>query len=85
MPRSIYPEEVRETLDELEEDLLEPYESEPDSEVEELGAVEEVEAEEAPQADESVYSEDFVRVYLHEMGAVPLLDKKGEVDLARRM
>ncbi len=85
MPRSIYPEEVRETLDELEEDLLEPFESEPDPEVEELGAVEEVEAEEAPQTDESVYSEDFVRVYLHEMGAVPLLDKKGEVDLARRM
>jgi RNA polymerase primary sigma factor len=85
MPRSIYPEEVREPIEELEEDLLEPFDSEPDSEVEELGAAEELEAEEAPQADESVYSEDFVRVYLHEMGAVPLLDKKGEVDLARRM
>ena len=45
------------------------------------------EAEEfAPAAgEESVYTDDPVRVYLREMGAVPLLTRQGEVDLARRM
>ncbi len=50
--------------------------------------------EEAPEADdlhatqaleESVYTDDPVRVYLREMGAVPLLTREGEVELARRM
>ena len=36
-------------------------------------------------ADEAVYTDDPVRVYLREMGAVPLLTREGEVDLARRM
>src|ERR1700676_277475 len=35
--------------------------------------------------EESVYADDPVRVYLHEMGAIPLLTREGEVDLARRM
>ena len=35
--------------------------------------------------DEAVYTDDPVRVYLREMGAVPLLNREGEVDLARRM
>ncbi len=35
--------------------------------------------------DESIYTDDPVRVYLREMGAVPLLTREGEVDLARRM
>ena len=35
--------------------------------------------------DEAVYTDDPVRVYLREMGAVPLLTREGEVDLARRM
>jgi RNA polymerase primary sigma factor len=48
----------------------------------------------APEADflhphapveESIYTDDPVRVYLREMGAVPLLTREGEVDLARRM
>ena len=34
---------------------------------------------------ESIYSDDPVRVYLREMGAIPLLTREGEVDLARRM
>jgi RNA polymerase primary sigma factor len=38
-----------------------------------------------PAAEESVYIEDPVRVYLRETGAVPLLTREGEVDLARRM
>ncbi len=38
----------------------------------------------APQ-EESLYTDDPVRVYLREMGAVPLLTRDGEVDLARRM
>src|SRR5713226_3861595 len=37
------------------------------------------------QVEESIYTDDPVRVYLHEMGAVPLLMREGEVDLARRM
>src|SRR3982751_6968580 len=44
---------------------------------------------EDPQAnqhvEESIYTDDPVRVYLREMGAVPLLTREGEVDLARRM
>ncbi len=39
----------------------------------------------APQAEDSIYTDDPVRVYLREMGAVPLLTREGEVDLARRM
>jgi RNA polymerase primary sigma factor len=34
---------------------------------------------------ESIYADDPVRVYLREMGAIPLLTREGEVDLARRM
>ncbi len=36
-------------------------------------------------AEESIYTDDPVRVYLREMGSVPLLTRQGEVDLARRM
>src|ERR1700749_2270717 len=35
--------------------------------------------------EESISTDDPVRVYLREMGAVPLLTREGEVDLARRM
>ena len=35
--------------------------------------------------EEAVFTDDPVRVYLREMGAVPLLTREGEVDLARRM
>jgi RNA polymerase primary sigma factor len=35
--------------------------------------------------EESIYTDDLVTVYLREMGAVPLLVREGEVDLARRM
>ena len=37
------------------------------------------------QVEESIYTDDPVRVYLSEMGAVPLLTRQVEVDLARRM
>src|SRR5882757_9091826 len=37
------------------------------------------------QVEESIYTDDPVRVYLREMGAVPLLTREGEVQLARRM
>ena len=42
---------------------------------------------EYPQAlvEESIYTDDPVRVYLREMGSVPLLTRQGEVELARRM
>ena len=36
-------------------------------------------------AEESIYTDDPVRVYLREMGAVPLLTRDGEVNLARKM
>jgi RNA polymerase primary sigma factor len=40
----------------------------------------------APQhVEESIYTDDPVRVYLREMGAVPLLTREGEVSLARKM
>ncbi len=39
----------------------------------------------AAPVEESIYTDDPVRVYLREMGAVPLLTREGEVDLARRM
>ncbi len=42
------------------------------------------EAEEAA-APQSPYTDDFVRVYLREMGSVSLLNRQGEIDLARRM
>jgi RNA polymerase primary sigma factor len=38
-----------------------------------------------PAPEESIYTDDPVRVYLREMGAVPLLTREGEVNLARRM
>jgi RNA polymerase primary sigma factor len=37
------------------------------------------------QVEESIYTDDPVRVYLREMGAVPLLTRQGEVGLARKM
>jgi RNA polymerase primary sigma factor len=47
------------------------------------------EQEDDPQAnqhvEESIYTDDPVRVYLREMGAVPLLTREGEVTLARKM
>ena len=38
-----------------------------------------------PLGAESVYTDDPVRVYLREMGSVRLLNRQGEIDLARRM
>jgi RNA polymerase primary sigma factor len=37
------------------------------------------------QVEESIYTDDPVRVYLREMGSVPLLTREGEVNLARGM
>ena len=53
-----------------------------------FAAVEEVDDDEEegqPQQEESIYTDDPVRVYLREMGAVPLLTREGEVTLARKM
>jgi len=47
--------------------------------------VQEDEFQATQQVEESIYTDDPVRVYLREMGAVPLLTREGEVDLARRM
>jgi RNA polymerase primary sigma factor len=46
---------------------------------------EEPEEDGQPQQEESIYTDDPVRVYLREMGAVPLLTREGEVTLARKM
>ncbi|MEZ5361379.1 MAG: RNA polymerase sigma factor RpoD [Bryobacterales bacterium] len=66
-----------------------------DESEEEKEFVEEEEEEESSSEDDSdsqpavsedtLYTDDPVRVYLREMGAVPLLTREGEVDLARRM
>jgi RNA polymerase primary sigma factor len=47
--------------------------------------VQEEDAQSAQPVEESIYTDDPVRVYLREMGAVPLLTRDGEVTLARRM
>ncbi|MGA8593905.1 MAG: sigma-70 factor domain-containing protein, partial [Bryobacteraceae bacterium] len=39
----------------------------------------------AQAVEESIYTDDPVRVYLREMGSVPLLTREGEVSLARKM
>jgi len=39
----------------------------------------------AQHVEESIYTDDPVRVYLREMGSVPLLTREGEVTLARKM
>lgn len=39
----------------------------------------------AQPVEESIYTDDPVRVYLREMGSVPLLTREGEVTLARKM
>jgi RNA polymerase primary sigma factor len=70
-------------LAESPESLGLPFDDEPnyfhpeDVQEEEFTAVQPVE--------ESIYTDDPVRVYLREMGAVPLLTREGEVDLARKM
>jgi RNA polymerase primary sigma factor len=51
----------------------------------EFAAIDRDEAEEAAVPEESVYTDDPVRTYLREMGAISLLTRQGEVDLARRM
>lgn len=48
-------------------------------------AEESEEGEGQQQQEESIYTDDPVRVYLREMGAVPLLTREGEVSLARKM
>jgi RNA polymerase primary sigma factor len=47
--------------------------------------VQEEEFHPAAVVEESIYTDDPVRVYLREMGAVPLLTREGEVTLARKM
>ena len=49
------------------------------------GDVQEEDFHAAQHVEESIYTDDPVRVYLREMGAVPLLTREGEVDLARKM
>ncbi len=47
--------------------------------------VQEEEFQATQHVEESIYTDDPVRVYLREMGAVPLLTREGEVTLARKM
>jgi len=47
--------------------------------------VQEDDSQAAQPVEESIYTDDPVRVYLREMGAVPLLTRDGEVTLARKM
>lgn len=59
---------------------------EPDQESPETEALLDAELEGAEEAEvESPYTDDFVRVYLREMGSVRLLTREGEINLARGM
>ncbi|MEO8099934.1 MAG: sigma-70 family RNA polymerase sigma factor [Acidobacteriota bacterium] len=42
-------------------------------------------AEDTPESAKSLYTDDLVRTYLKQMGSVSLLNRQGEIDLARRM
>jgi RNA polymerase primary sigma factor len=55
---------------------------------EQRGSLHSAEAQDEPcqqSVEESIYSDDLVRVYLREMGSVPLLTRQGELTLAREM
>ena len=76
------PEETDDILiDADDDDLLETE----DDEIENLDDVEEVRIEETSEVLEGVSTEDPVRMYLKEIGNVPLLTSEQEVDLARRV
>ena len=60
-----------------------PFDEEPNFFQADEAEADEPEAAAAPE--ESIYTDDPVRVYLREMGAVPLLTREGEVTLARKM
>lgn len=68
-------------IDTDDEDLLESEEDE----MEDLDDVEEVRIEETSEVLEGVSTEDPVRMYLKEIGNVPLLTSEQEVELARRV
>ena len=74
-------EETEELLIDTGDDLLD----EEDGSIEELEEVEEVRIEETSEVLEGVSTEDPVRMYLKEIGNVPLLTSEQEVDLARRV
>ncbi len=76
------PEEADDILiDADDDDLLESEEDE----MEDLDDVEEVRIEETSEVLEGVSTEDPVRMYLKEIGNVPLLTSEQEVELARRV
>ena len=76
------PEETDDILiDADDDDLLETE----DDEIEHLDDVEEVRIEATSEGLEGVSTEDPVRMYLKEIGNVPLLTSEQEVDLARRV
>ena len=74
-------EETEEILIDTGDDLLD----EEDEAIEELEEVEEVRVEETAEVLEGVSTEDPVRMYLKEIGNVPLLTSEQEVDLAMRV
>lgn len=74
-------EETEEILIDTGDDLLD----EEDGAIEELEEVEEVRIEETAEVLEGVSTEDPVRMYLKEIGNVPLLTSEQEVDLAMRV
>ena len=74
-------EETEELLIDTGDDLLD----EDEGTIEELEEVEEVRIEETAEVLEGVSTEDPVRMYLKEIGNVPLLTSEQEVDLAMRV
>jgi RNA polymerase primary sigma factor len=72
-------------LGETRDTITLPFDDDEDSHFFHPEDVSEEDFQAAQPVEESIYTDDPVRVYLREMGAVPLLTREGEVDLARKM
>ena len=72
-------------LGESRETISLPFDDDEDSQFFHPEDVSEEDFQAVQPVEESIYTDDPVRVYLREMGAVPLLTREGEVDLARKM
>ena len=72
-------------LGESHETISLPFDDDEDSQFFHPEDVSEEDFQAVQPVEESIYTDDPVRVYLREMGAVPLLTREGEVDLARKM
>ena len=83
--RTPSPEDAVELADKTDEDLEDDELNETDDDLE-ANADEDVAAEELLETDESEsWSDDPVRMYLTQMGEIPLLTRQQEIELAKRI